>query len=113
MERCKIPTKALIKFEVDFIAPTSSKTLKPIVTGYLGAIAVPIPLPEDEIDACKNIIVTDKHKQGCPIIAGEFYTYNVSFIFESFPASNMNVDVQMALSGDMGTSICLRFSARI
>lgn len=79
----------------------------------MGLIAIPIPLTEDELDACKNIIDTGDQKQGCPIIAGKFYTYKMNLVIESLQASDMNVDVQVALSGDAGTLTCFRFPARI
>lgn len=97
---------------MDFIAPKNSETLIPSVTGFVGPIGLPIPLSDDELDACKNIKETDG-QIGCPIIAGEFYTYKMNLIIESLPASNMNVEVQVALRGDSGFLTCFMFPARI
>lgn len=98
---------------MDFLAPTSSNTLIPSVTGFWGAISIPIPLSDDELDACKNIVDTGNQSKGCPIIVGEYYTYKMNLVIETLPASNLNVDVQVALRGDSGILTCFMFPARI
>lgn len=97
---------------MDFIAPTSSATALPSVIGFLGIVSIPIELDPEAQDGC-NFIVDAAGSPGCPLVAGEFYTYKMDLVVESLPLTGINVDVEVALDGENGRQTCFRFPAAI
>lgn len=111
-ERCHIEIGVVIEFELDFYADHDSEAVVPSVKGYLGIISIPLELSPEAQIGCDSIY--DKSGElGCPLIAGEFYTYKMDLNVTSLPISGLDVDVEVALDGDNGRHSCFRFPAKI
>lgn len=97
---------------MDFIATSASEKVVPSVVGKLGILNIPINLSEEAQIGC-NSIYNSTGDLGCPIVAGEFYTYKMDLKIESLPISggNTKVDVQIALTGDSEILSCFAFPA--
>lgn len=97
---------------MDFTATSDSKAVVPSVTGKLGIISIPIDLSDEAKIGC-NSIYNSTGDLGCPIVTGEFYTYKMDLLVESLPLSGINVDVEIALTGDSEVLSCFSFPAAV
>lgn len=97
---------------MDFVATSASEKVLPSVVGKLGILNLPIVLTDEAQIGC-NSIYNSTGDLGCPIVAGEFYTYKMDLVVESLPISggNTKLDVQIALTGDSEVLSCFAFPA--
>jgi len=88
---CTLRKGTDVTVEFDFI---SDKDYTEVVNSVFGGIGI-IRVPFRDVhmkDACKDIVKKSDGTPGCPLAAGEEYTYKNTFpIIKSYPAVNVNV----------------------
>lgn len=94
---------------------TPNRDFKELTSDIQGIILdVPLPFPGYwGEDACKHIYdATGKEKVGCPLKAGETYTYKNNFnVLPIYPT--VSLVIHWGLTDSAGDAVCFRIPAKI
>lgn len=109
---CLIEINKEINFSMEFVAQTNAETVTPRVRATVSIITTDITLSEEALIGC-NSIFDSAGELGCPLIAGETYTYKMDLLLESFPLpSPTNAKVEISLNSEVKET-CFTFQAVI
>lgn len=106
---CAVPFGQTVQLEIDFIAGASSRTLSQNVKGPWWLFP---KSTEPKLIGC-NSVFSSNGKLGCPLHAGELYTYKIEIVVQELNLSltDLNVNVEIGLDGEGGKLICFNFKA--
>ncbi|KAL1384629.1 hypothetical protein pipiens_013010 [Culex pipiens pipiens] len=91
------------------VSPVGSATATANIVARLAGLDTGFQIPDPLRDACQVGLVG-----GCPIVAGNAFTYTLNDLSLDAPARGVQVEIEVSLAGDGGSALaCLRFNAVI
>lgn len=88
---CQITPGISIDLSIVFVAATSADAITPTIHIFIQDSVAIVP-PTTIADGCANIT------PGCPIVAGNTYTYSVEVPSDNLPVSGVEVELDVELS---------------
>jgi len=108
---CKLRKGDEVTIEFDFVPDKDYDELTTAVFGGIGIIRVPFREVHGT-NACKDVVRKSDSKPGCPVEAGQVYTYKNKFpILKSYPA--VSVQVQYGLNNGKNAVVCFNLPSKI
>lgn len=108
-EQCLIQSGVPLDISFKFIPEFDTATVTPQLFGVMDALEMGMPLPDEMADGCAHIA------EGCPLIAGNEYTYSVEIALGmEFPVSDIELVLELLLLSDDGEIlVCIAVDALI